>query len=52
MIDKGSVADSAIKAMLDFVQPHFIGRDINMYEDDKGTMTLAEKSQGSFSLQR
>ena len=31
----------AIKAVLDFVQPHLSGRAIDMYEDNKGVKSLA-----------
>ena len=37
----------AIKAVLDFVQPHLSGRVIHMYEDSKGENTLPENSHDS-----
>ena len=37
----------AIKAVLDFVQPHLSGRAIDMYEDNEGAKALAENPQGS-----
>ena len=43
----GAKTTSAIKALLDFVQPHLSGRTIDMYEDNEGANTLAENPQGS-----
>ena len=37
----------AIKAMLDFVQPHLSGRAIDMYEDNEGAKALDKNPQGS-----
>ena len=37
----------AIKAVLDFVQPHIGGRAIDTYEDNKGAKALAENPQDS-----
>lgn len=37
----------AIKAVLDFVQPHINGSTIDMYGDNKGTKVLAETPHGS-----
>ncbi|CAN0412556.1 unnamed protein product, partial [Ascophyllum nodosum] len=37
----------AIKAVLDFVQPHLSGRAIDMYDDNEGEKALAENLQGS-----
>ena len=37
----------AIKAVLDFVQPHLSGRTIDIYEDNKGAKAFAENPQGS-----
>ena len=33
--------------VLDFVQPHLIGKAIDMYEDNEGAKALAEIPQGS-----
>ena len=38
----GAKTALAIKAVLDFVQPHLSGRAIDMYEDNEGTKALAE----------
>ena len=37
----------AIKAVLDFVQPHVSGGAIDMYDDTQGANPLAENPQGS-----
>ena len=37
----------AIKAVLDFVQPHLSGRAMDMYEHNEGAKALAETPQGS-----
>ena len=37
----------AIRAVLDFVQPHLSGEYTNMYEDNEGAKALAEYPQGS-----
>ena len=39
---------SAIKTVLDFVQPHLSGRAIDMYEDKERAKALAENPQGSY----
>ena len=41
---------SAIKAVLDFVQPHLSGRAISMYEDNEGAKVLGENPQGSHRI--
>ena len=41
---------SAIKAVLDFVQPDLSGRVIDMYEDTEGAKALAENPQGSHRI--
>ena len=47
----GANTASAIKAVWDFVQPHFSGRAIDMYEDNEGTKALlAENPQGSHRI--
>ena len=46
-IAHGAKTSLAIKAVLDFVQPHIRGRAINMYEDKEGAKALAENLQGS-----
>ena len=38
----GTKIDLAIKAVLDFVQPHLSGRAVGMYEDNEGAKALAE----------
>ena len=38
----GAKTALAIKAVLDFVQPHLSGRAIDMYEDNEGAKALAE----------
>ena len=43
----GAKSALAIKAMLEFVQPHLSGRAIGMYEDNEGAKALAENPQGS-----
>ena len=43
----GAKTALAIKAVLDFVQPHLSGRAIDMYEDYEGAKALAENPQGS-----
>ena len=43
----GAKTALAIKAMLDFVQPHLSGRAIDVYEDNEGAKALAENPQGS-----
>ena len=42
----GSKTALAIKAVLDFVQPHLSGRAIDTYEDNEGAKALAENPQG------
>ena len=44
---RGANTALAIKAVLDFVQPHLSGRAINMYEDNEGAKVLTENPQGS-----
>ena len=42
-MDQGAETDLlAIKAVLDFIQPHLSGRAIDMYEDNEGVNTMAE----------
>ena len=43
----GAKTALAIKAVLNFVQPHLSGRAIDMYEDNEGAKALAENPQGS-----
>ena len=43
----GARTASAIKTVLNFVQPHLSGRTIDMYEDDEGAKALAKNPQGS-----
>ena len=43
----GAKTALAIKAVLDFVQPHLSGSAIGMYEDNEGAKALAENPQGS-----
>ena len=43
----GAKTTSAIKSLLDFVQPHLSGRVIDMYEDNEEAKTSAENPQGS-----
>ena len=43
----GAKTALAIKAVLDFVQPHLSGRAIDMYEDNEGAKALAVTPQGS-----
>ena len=43
----GAKTALAIKAVLDFVQPHLSGRATDMYEDNEGAKALAENPQGS-----
>ena len=38
----GAKTALAMKAVLDFVEPHLSGRVIDMYEDNEGAMALAE----------
>ena len=38
----GAKTALAVKAVLDFVQPHLSGRAIDIYEDNEGTKALAE----------
>ena len=48
MCCKGSSKTAlAIKAVLDFVQPHLSGRAMDMYEDNEGAKASAKNSQGS-----
>ena len=42
----GAKTALAIKAVLDFVQPHLSGRAIYMYEDNEGAKALTENPQG------
>ena len=46
----GANTASAIKAVLDFVQPHFSDRAFNMYEDNEGAKALAENPQSSHRI--
>ena len=46
-MSNGAKTVLAIKAVLDFVQPHLSGRVIDMNEDNKGAKALAENPQGS-----
>ena len=43
----GAKTALAIKAMLNFVQPHLSGRAIDVYMDNGGAKALAENPQGS-----
>ena len=43
----GAKTALAIKAVMDFVQPHLRGRAIDMYEDNEEAKALAENPQGS-----
>ena len=43
----GANIASAIKVVLDFVQPHLSGRTIGMYENNEVAKALAENPQGS-----
>ena len=45
-IAHGAKTALAIKAVLEFVQPHLSGRAIDMYEDNEGAKALAENPQG------
>ena len=46
----GANTASAIKVVLDFVQPHPSGRAISMYEDNEGAKAFAENPQGSHRI--
>ena len=46
-IAHGAKTALAIKAVLDFVQPHLSGRVIDMYKDNDGAKVLAETLRGS-----
>ena len=46
----GANTASAIKAVLDFVQPHFSDRAFDMYEDNEGAKALAENPQSSHRI--
>ena len=43
---QGAKTALAVKAVLDFVQPHLSGKAIDMYEDKEGAKALAENPQG------
>ena len=49
-LTQGANTASAIKAVLDFVQPHFSDRAFDMYEDTEGAKALAENPQVSHRI--
>ena len=46
-MNHGAKIALALKEVLEFFQPHLIGKTIDMYEDNEGVKALAKTPQGS-----